>query len=203
MAEMLVLLTEAWTRWPTIEGGLRMTVHAEGAKRAAVEVERRLPWFFGKTSRVLSRHETRQFEYRFAVSKHRSWSLALTATPYSQQEHLTYEFDGQKTWRRVGEHRKAVQVSSNQAPLIDMLDPSWILAGRTLTVLMAELSGGRQAYRIVAETRYPAVRLVQYFVTSVEALVDSETGILLSYQDRVDNEVVRSVEMFDFQGEPV
>ena len=127
---------------------------------------------------------------------------AVTEAEDTATAQLQFVSDGASQWAMTG--NRAIQIPGSSPGLDtiwDLLAPSWLLAGFTLTLAGAAQAAGRPAWRATGELRPVAsVRRTsrgfghQRF-DHVEVLIDAELGILLRLDGSAGGEQLRLSEV--------
>jgi hypothetical protein len=139
---------------------------------------------------------------------------ALLIAPGGRYRHQGESFlsgcDGERSWLAVRDHDGwSIEAAGEpEPPLPPLLRPSWLLAGFTLESGGPVTAGGRDALRVVATprpglwasagSRSPGGRPLD----RVEAVVDTELGILLRCAEILDGRPLSVTELTDVRVDP-
>ncbi len=140
---------------------------------------------------------------------HQAALLIAPGRRYRQQgaDYLT-GCDGSRSWQAVegGDGWKVEATGGPEPPLPQMLRPSWLLTGFTLTPGEPVTVDGRDALRIVATPR-PTIRDRSVAglrpPDRVEVIADTELGVLLRHEEILDGGTLSVTELTDVRVGPV
>jgi hypothetical protein len=110
--------------------------------------------------------------------------------------------DGEREWTYVAADREAYVQAAGQHELVRLLDPSWLAAACILSVAGRSSYEGRPAVELDGRPRpHPVALHVDHYMDwgaeELHAVLDAETGLLLSLTSRFDGEPYRVERLTD------
>jgi hypothetical protein len=195
LGDALELLHGAAARVTTLTAALLVWYDQERGMRAIEAAQQRHPRGAIAVFRPVGRGAPpppSQYEQRILVhyrqpDRYRLHRQAAAAHPHD----VLQVCDGQREWTYVAAERKAWVQAPGQHELLRMLDPSWLAAACTLRVAGHTGYEGRAALELDGRPRPDPAALHQYHhldgdAEELHAVLDAETGLLLSLTSRFD-----------------
>jgi hypothetical protein len=201
LGDALELLHGAAGRVTMLTATLLVWYDEERGTRAVEAARQRHP----RGAIAVSRHVGRgappppsQYEQRILVhyrqpDRHRLHRQANAAAHWPHD--VLQVCDGEREWTYVAAERKAWvgPPSQHQHELLRLLDPSWLAAACTLGVAGRSSYGGRPTVELNGRPRperaaLHVAHLLDWGAEELHAVLDAETGLLLSLTSRFDGE---------------
>jgi hypothetical protein len=206
LGDALELLHGATGQVTTLTGTLLEWVDEERSMRAVEAFRRRHPdsgiavlRHYGKGEpEPLRQYEQRTLVHYWGPNRYRLQRQANTSVhrPYDVLEVC----DGEREWTYVAAERNAWVQAPTRPPILDLLDPSWLAAACILSVSGHTTYEGRPSIELHGRPRLEGRGLHHHHVgfgtEELQAVVDAETGLLLSLTSRFEGEPFR-VERLD------
>jgi hypothetical protein len=200
LGDALELLHGAAARVTTLTATLLVWYDEERGMRAVEAARQRHPrggiavsWRVGKGAPP----PPSQYEQRILVHYRQPdrYRLHRQANAAAHWPHDVLQVgDGEREWTYVAAERKAVQaLGQHQRELLRLLDPSWLVAACTLSVAGRSSYEDRPAVELDGRPRPDRAALhvahhLDWAAERLHAVLDAETGLLLSLTSHLDGE---------------